>query len=167
VLAALVVYPGAQLAALVGGQAPRAGADCPDVQLVFARGTAEPPGVNRLTAGVHPEEQSGVPPLGDRHRRHPVRGPFGIAGQHGVWPHPPGDRSEGSAETRAPDLLRAFPDNYDSAGRPACFVPRAKGCDHGEELAFLIVGPTGYQGAATQARPEGGGRPARPSWLNR
>src|ERR1700743_2412772 len=33
------------MAALVGVPAPRAGADCPDVQLIFARGTNEPPGL--------------------------------------------------------------------------------------------------------------------------
>ncbi|MEE6135013.1 cutinase family protein [Mycobacterium sp. 050128] len=33
------------LAALVSGPAPKARADCPDVQLIFARGTNEPPGL--------------------------------------------------------------------------------------------------------------------------
>nr|WP_197283764.1 cutinase family protein [Mycobacterium sp. Marseille-P9652] len=32
-------------AALMVGPAPRAAADCPNVQLIFARGTAEPPGL--------------------------------------------------------------------------------------------------------------------------
>jgi len=67
--------------------------------------------VNRLTAGVDPEQEGGVPALGDRHRGHPGRGPFGIAGQHGVWPYPLGDPGEGSAEIGAPDLFRAFPDD--------------------------------------------------------
>jgi cutinase len=33
------------MAALISVPAPRAGADCPDVQLIFARGTNEPPGL--------------------------------------------------------------------------------------------------------------------------
>ena len=44
----LVIAIAASVAALVGGPAPRAGADCPDVQLVFARGTAEPPGLGAV-----------------------------------------------------------------------------------------------------------------------
>ncbi len=37
------------LAAMIGGPVPKAGADdCPNVELVFARGTAEPPGMGRV-----------------------------------------------------------------------------------------------------------------------
>jgi cutinase len=35
----------ASVGAIVGGPAPAARADCPDVQLIFARGTNEPPGL--------------------------------------------------------------------------------------------------------------------------
>jgi cutinase len=38
-------------AGLVGGHAPAARADCPDVELVFARGTSEPPGVGGIGSG--------------------------------------------------------------------------------------------------------------------
>lgn len=44
-VAGLVVAVAVSLLALTGGPAPTAGADCPDVQLIFARGTAEPPGM--------------------------------------------------------------------------------------------------------------------------
>ena len=55
----LVVAIAASLATLTSGPAPTAGADgCPDVQLIFARGTAEPPGMGRvgdsLFAALHP-----------------------------------------------------------------------------------------------------------------
>ncbi|CQD22200.1 cutinase precursor Cut5 [Mycobacterium lentiflavum] len=36
---------------LVSGHAPTANADCPDVELVFARGTSEPPGVGGIGSG--------------------------------------------------------------------------------------------------------------------
>jgi hypothetical protein len=38
-------------AVLVSGHAPSASADCPDVDLVFARGTSEPPGVGGIGSG--------------------------------------------------------------------------------------------------------------------
>lgn len=38
-------------AVLVSGHAPAANADCPDVELVFARGTSEPPGVGGIGSG--------------------------------------------------------------------------------------------------------------------
>jgi cutinase len=38
-------------AGLVTGHAPAASADCPDVELVFARGTSEPPGVGGIGSG--------------------------------------------------------------------------------------------------------------------
>lgn len=38
-------------AVLVSGYAPAANADCPDVELVFARGTSEPPGVGGIGSG--------------------------------------------------------------------------------------------------------------------
>ncbi|WP_370499325.1 cutinase family protein [Mycobacterium sp. pR1184] len=38
-------------AVLVIGHAPAANADCPDVELVFARGTSEPPGVGGIGSG--------------------------------------------------------------------------------------------------------------------
>ncbi|CDO85789.1 cutinase [Mycobacterium triplex] len=38
-------------AVLVTGPAPSASADCPDVELVFARGTSEPPGVGGIGSG--------------------------------------------------------------------------------------------------------------------
>jgi cutinase len=42
----LVVAVAVSVATFTGGPAPTAGADgCPDVQLIFARGTAEPPGL--------------------------------------------------------------------------------------------------------------------------
>ncbi len=41
----LVAAVAAWAAALAGGPAPAARADCPNVQLIFARGTAEPPGL--------------------------------------------------------------------------------------------------------------------------
>jgi cutinase len=36
------------VATIMCGQAPKARADCPDVQLIFARGTAEPPGLGAV-----------------------------------------------------------------------------------------------------------------------
>ncbi|ORV46262.1 cutinase family protein [Mycobacterium conspicuum] len=36
------------VATIICGPAPRARADCPDVQLIFARGTAEPPGLGAV-----------------------------------------------------------------------------------------------------------------------
>ena len=55
----VVVAVAVSVASLVGGPAPRAGADCPDVQLVFARGTAEPPGLgvvgDALFAALQPD----------------------------------------------------------------------------------------------------------------
>jgi cutinase len=45
----LVVAVAASVATLTSGPAPTAGADgCPDVELVFARGTAEPPGLGAV-----------------------------------------------------------------------------------------------------------------------
>ncbi|WAJ46315.1 cutinase family protein [Mycobacterium sp. Aquia_216] len=41
----VVVAVAVSVAALVSGPAPTALADCPDVQLIFARGTNEPPGL--------------------------------------------------------------------------------------------------------------------------
>ena len=44
-VAGFVVAVLVAVAGVAGGLAPRAGADCPDVQLIFARGTNEPPGL--------------------------------------------------------------------------------------------------------------------------
>jgi len=44
-VAGFVVAMLVSVAGVAGGLAPRAGADCPDVQLIFARGTNEPPGL--------------------------------------------------------------------------------------------------------------------------
>ncbi|MEE6178436.1 cutinase family protein [Mycobacterium sp. 050134] len=44
-VAGLVAAVAVSLLALAGGPAPAARADCPNVQLIFARGTAEPPGL--------------------------------------------------------------------------------------------------------------------------
>jgi cutinase len=43
--AGFVVAVLVSVAGVLGGLAPRARADCPDVQLIFARGTNEPPGL--------------------------------------------------------------------------------------------------------------------------
>jgi cutinase len=44
-VAGFVVAVLVSVAGVLGGLAPRARADCPDVQLIFARGTNEPPGL--------------------------------------------------------------------------------------------------------------------------
>lgn len=44
-VAGFVVAVLVAVAGVAGGLTPRAGADCPDVQLIFARGTNEPPGL--------------------------------------------------------------------------------------------------------------------------
>jgi cutinase len=44
-VAGFVVALLVSVAGVLGGLAPRASADCPDVQLIFARGTNEPPGL--------------------------------------------------------------------------------------------------------------------------
>jgi trehalose dimycolate hydrolase len=45
----VVVAVAAAVATVTSGSAPRAGAEgCPDVQLIFARGTAEPPGLGAV-----------------------------------------------------------------------------------------------------------------------
>ncbi len=41
----LIVAVAVSVATVASGPAPTAAADCPDVQLIFARGTAEPPGL--------------------------------------------------------------------------------------------------------------------------
>ena len=62
-VAGVVVAVAVSVAALVGGPAPRAGADCPHVQLVFARGTAEPPGLGAVGDALFAALQ---PALGSR-----------------------------------------------------------------------------------------------------
>ncbi|SPM32626.1 cutinase [Mycobacterium rhizamassiliense] len=47
-VAGLVVAVALSVAAVVVGPAPAARADCPDVQLIFARGTNEPPGLGAV-----------------------------------------------------------------------------------------------------------------------
>ena len=60
----LVVAIAASLATLTSGPAPTAGADgCPDVQLIFARGTAEPPGLGAVGGALFAALQ---PALGSR-----------------------------------------------------------------------------------------------------
>ena len=60
----LVVAIAASLVTLTSGPAPTAAADgCPDVQLIFARGTAEPPGIGRVGDALFAALQ---PALGSR-----------------------------------------------------------------------------------------------------
>jgi cutinase len=60
----LVVAVAVSVATFTGGPAPTAGADgCPDVQLIFARGTAEPPGMGRVGDALFAALQ---PALGSR-----------------------------------------------------------------------------------------------------
>src|ERR1700752_4125896 len=59
-----VVAVAMSAATFTGGPAPTAGADdCPDVQLIFARGTAEPPGMGRVGDALFAALQ---PALGSR-----------------------------------------------------------------------------------------------------
>ncbi len=64
VLAAVVSVASLLTAATVAGAVPQAGADeCPDVELVFARGTGEPPGPGRVGQAL---ADALVPMLGGR-----------------------------------------------------------------------------------------------------
>jgi cutinase len=60
----LAVAVAVSVATIASGLAPTAGADgCPDVQLIFARGTAEPPGMGRVGDALFAALQ---PALGSR-----------------------------------------------------------------------------------------------------
>jgi cutinase len=59
----LAVAVAVSVATIVCGPAPRARADCPDVQLIFARGTAEPPGMGAVGDALFAALQ---PALGSR-----------------------------------------------------------------------------------------------------